>query len=91
MVSPCSFSKPLNLAHPGFPILFAFVFQVFGFLRKRVPEEMMQDVKRMSITLDGRGAVFDVPSDSLKEFLKLVNQNEVSLRASRTNASTAKR
>lgn len=36
--------------------------QVFGFLRKRIPsEETVNEVKRMTLTKDGKGAVFDVP------------------------------
>ena len=38
--------------------------QVFGFLRKHInEEETVNEVKRMTLTADGQGAVFDVPTN----------------------------
>lgn len=37
---------------------------VFGFLRRRIDnEETVNEVKRMTLTMDGKGAVFDVPTN----------------------------
>lgn len=41
--------------------------QVFGFLRKHIhEEETVNEVKRMTLTADGQGAVFDVPTKLAK-------------------------
>lgn len=41
----------------------------FNCLRRLIPEDVVEKVKGMTITVDGLGAVFDVPLDSLKTFL----------------------
>ncbi|KAL4859742.1 DEAD-box ATP-dependent RNA helicase 7 [Chlorella vulgaris] len=44
--------------------------QVFGFLRKHIhDEDTVEEVKRVTITADGMGAVFDVPTTLAAEFL----------------------
>ncbi|MCO5594073.1 hypothetical protein L7F22_048094 [Adiantum nelumboides] len=41
----------------------------FSSLKRLLPEDVVEKVKGMSLTMDGLGAVFDVPSDMLKTFL----------------------
>lgn len=41
----------------------------FSSLKRILPEDVVEKVKGMSLTTDGLGAVFDVPSDLLKTFL----------------------
>ena len=41
----------------------------FNCLKRFLPEDTVEKVNAMSITADGLGAVFDVPSDLLKTFL----------------------
>lgn len=41
----------------------------YNVLRRFVPEEKVESVKGMALTADGRGAVFDVPSEDLDLFL----------------------
>jgi len=43
---------------------------VFGFLRRRMDEAVVEEVKRMQLTADARGAVFDVPAAHAKAFLE---------------------
>ncbi|WIA11486.1 hypothetical protein OEZ85_011599 [Tetradesmus obliquus] len=43
---------------------------VFSFLRRRLPEPLVEEVRRMTLTKDGMGAVFDVPSQHVSEFIK---------------------
>eukprot|EP01023_Acetabularia_acetabulum_P043442 TRINITY_DN43398_c0_g1_i1.p3 TRINITY_DN43398_c0_g1~~TRINITY_DN43398_c0_g1_i1.p3 ORF type:complete len:104 (-),score=22.09 TRINITY_DN43398_c0_g1_i1:77-388(-) len=43
---------------------------VYNFFRKHLPEQTVESVKRMSLTEDNQGAVFDVPADSVDDFLK---------------------
>jgi ATP-dependent RNA helicase DDX21 len=43
---------------------------VFSFLRRRLPEPLVEEVRRMTLTKDGLGAVFDVPSQHVAEFIK---------------------
>jgi ATP-dependent RNA helicase DDX21 len=44
---------------------------VFGFLRRRMGDEnKVNEIKRMTLTEDGKGAVFDVPSHLKEEFLE---------------------
>lgn len=43
---------------------------VFGYLRRRVEEALVEQVKHMNITADEAGAVFDVPSALVKKFLE---------------------
>jgi ATP-dependent RNA helicase DDX21 len=40
----------------------------FNCLRKYLPEESVNEVRRMNLTVDGTGAVFDIPSRSVEEF-----------------------
>jgi len=42
---------------------------VFGFLRKRMDEDTVNEIKRMALTKDGMGAVFDVPAHLKQTFL----------------------
>ncbi|KAG9445119.1 hypothetical protein H6P81_016459 [Aristolochia fimbriata] len=42
----------------------------FSVLRKFIPEEKVEGLKGLSLTADGKGAVFDVPSEDLDLFLK---------------------
>lgn len=42
---------------------------VWNYLRKCLPEESLSDVRRMSLTADGQGAVFDVPTTLAKDFV----------------------
>eukprot|EP01026_Neomeris_dumetosa_P047663 TRINITY_DN409_c0_g1_i12.p1 TRINITY_DN409_c0_g1~~TRINITY_DN409_c0_g1_i12.p1 ORF type:complete len:525 (+),score=92.69 TRINITY_DN409_c0_g1_i12:58-1632(+) len=42
---------------------------VFSFLRKHIDEESVEELKRMSLTEDGQGAVFDVPAQKVDLFL----------------------
>ncbi|KAI5070432.1 hypothetical protein GOP47_0014775 [Adiantum capillus-veneris] len=41
----------------------------FSSLKRLLPEDVVEKVKGMSLTMDGLGAVFDVPSDLLNSFL----------------------
>ncbi|GAX76678.1 hypothetical protein CEUSTIGMA_g4124.t1 [Chlamydomonas eustigma] len=45
---------------------------VWGYLRKacRISEETLNLVNQMSLTADGKGAVFDVPCEHVEEFIK---------------------
>ena len=48
------FTSPTEIQRPGL---------VFSFLKKYMPsEDTVEEVKRMSLTADGKSAVFDVPS-----------------------------
>lgn len=40
----------------------------FNCLRKYLAEETVNEVRRMNLTVDGMGAVFDVPSRAVDEF-----------------------
>jgi ATP-dependent RNA helicase DDX21 len=40
----------------------------FNCLRKYLAEEFVNEVRRMNLTVDGKGAVFDVPSRSVEQF-----------------------
>ena len=54
------FESPTELDRPGY---------VFGFLRRRMNESVVDQVKGMRLTKDARGAVFDVPSALADDFL----------------------
>lgn len=41
----------------------------FNCLRKFLPETIINEVRRMNLTVDGKGAVFDVPSKNVDEFI----------------------
>ncbi|KAK9857176.1 hypothetical protein WJX84_009545 [Apatococcus fuscideae] len=43
---------------------------VFNHLRQCLPEDQVEAVRRMTLTLDGTGAVFDVPSETVEDYLK---------------------
>lgn len=43
---------------------------VWAYLKKRLPEETVSQLKRMTMLKDGTGAVFDVPTSLSEEFLK---------------------
>ncbi|KAH7446424.1 hypothetical protein KP509_01G054800 [Ceratopteris richardii] len=51
----------------------------FTTLKRHLPEDTVEKVKNMSITLDGLGAVFDVPSDLLKDFLSINDATELTM------------
>lgn len=44
--------------------------QAFGFLRTKLPQEVLDEARRMTITKDGYGAVFDVPSHLVTQFIE---------------------
>ena len=55
------FTNPAEIQRPGL---------VFSFLKKYMPSEAtVEEVKRMSLTADGKSAVFDVPT-KLAQVLK---------------------
>ena len=41
----------------------------FSCLRKYLPEEIVNEARRINLTVDGKGAVFDVPSRSVEQFI----------------------
>lgn len=41
----------------------------YGALRRFLPEEKVESIKGLSLTADGKGAVFDVASEDLDTFL----------------------
>lgn len=41
----------------------------FGVLRRFLPEDKVESVKGMTLTADGKGAVFDVATEDLDAFL----------------------
>ena len=51
------FKSPCEIQRPGF---------VFSTLKKHLPDATVEEVKRMSLTADNCGAVFDVPSKLVK-------------------------
>lgn len=56
------FVCPHEVDKPGF---------VFSFLRRNIPDEdTLNEVKRMTLTVDGKGAVFDVPHALKDQFMK---------------------
>lgn len=50
-----------DVAKPGY---------VYHWLKKKLPEEDVELIKRVQITADGKGAVFDVPADKAQSFLE---------------------
>ncbi|KAK9813646.1 hypothetical protein WJX73_001432 [Symbiochloris irregularis] len=54
------FDNGYEIQRPGF---------VFGFLKKSLAEDKVEEVKRMTLTQDGLRAVFDVPTKLVKEFM----------------------
>ena len=51
------FRNDSQIFKPGF---------VFNHLRQCVSEDQVEAVRRMTLTLDGTGAVFDVPSETVQ-------------------------
>eukprot|EP01025_Chloroclados_australasicus_P010569 TRINITY_DN1433_c0_g2_i1.p1 TRINITY_DN1433_c0_g2~~TRINITY_DN1433_c0_g2_i1.p1 ORF type:complete len:674 (+),score=97.19 TRINITY_DN1433_c0_g2_i1:44-2065(+) len=49
---------------------------VYNFLRKYLPEQLVEEVRRMTLTEDNWGAVFDVPVEKVDQFLQIPNQNQ---------------
>ena len=64
------FDNGSEIQRPGF---------VFGYLKRNMSEETVEEVKRMSLTKDGNRAVFDVPSKLVKVW-QLFAQPSVCLR-----------
>ncbi|KAK9823222.1 hypothetical protein WJX72_001159 [[Myrmecia] bisecta] len=54
------FTSDVEILRPGF---------VFGFLRKRLSDAIVEEVKRMTLTADGKQAVFDVLTKDAKEVI----------------------
>lgn len=62
------FTSPQVIEKPGY---------VFGFLRRRLPDEnTVEEVKRMTLTADGMGAVFDVPTNLKDVFITNCANND---------------
>ena len=55
-----SFQADWTMERPGY---------VFGFLRRRFEEATVNQVSRMRLTLDQKGAVFDLPAELADDFL----------------------
>ena len=53
-------SPTAEVQRPGF---------VFSSLRRWLPDATVEEVKRLTLTADGKGAVFDVPTHLVEEFL----------------------
>ena len=51
------FHAPSEIQRPGY---------VFSSLKRHLPDALVEEVKRMSLTADGRCAVFDVPAANVK-------------------------
>lgn len=51
---------------------------VFSFLKRELPEEMVEEVKRMCMTADGKSAIFDVPSQNVEVIILAYNPCRVS-------------
>jgi ATP-dependent RNA helicase DDX21 len=54
-------AAPWTVDKPGY---------VYAFLKRRVAEEKAEEARRMTLTKDGKGAIFDVPSALAAEILK---------------------
>ncbi|KAL7183924.1 hypothetical protein ACSBR2_026155 [Camellia fascicularis] len=54
----------LEAGRPIYTLSFA-----YGVLRRFLPEEKVEEVKGIALTADGKGAVFDVPTEDLDTFL----------------------
>ncbi|XP_052186081.1 DEAD-box ATP-dependent RNA helicase 7 [Diospyros lotus] len=54
----------LEAGRPIYTLSFA-----YGILRRFLPEEKVESVKGIALTVDGNGAVFDVPAEDLDMFL----------------------
>lgn len=66
------FINPFQVERPGF---------VFSFLRKNIVDEnKVNEIKRMTMTEDGMGAVFDVPTKLKDEFLAKCRGDESAAR-----------
>ena len=51
------FHSDAEISRPGY---------VFTHLKRHLPDEVVEEVKRLSLTADGRSAIFDVPSQHVK-------------------------
>ena len=51
------FHAPIEIQRPGY---------VFSSLKRHLPDALVEEAKRMSLTADGRCAVFDVPAANVK-------------------------
>lgn len=51
------FHAGTEIQRPGF---------VFSSLKRHLPDALVEEIKRMSLTADGRSAVFDVPTQHVK-------------------------
>lgn len=51
------FHAPAEIQRPGY---------VFSSLKRHLPDALVEEAKRMSLTADGRCAVFDVPAANVK-------------------------
>ena len=51
------FNGNVEMQKPGF---------VFGFLKRKLPENLVEELQGLTITKDGMSAVFDVPSEHVK-------------------------
>jgi GUCT (NUC152) domain len=56
----CLFAAAWAMERPGY---------VFGYLRRRLDESMVNQVARMRLTADSKGAVFDVPEGIADDLL----------------------
>ncbi len=56
-----------EVAKPGY---------VYHWLKKKLPEEDVELIKRVQITADGKGAVFDVPADKAQGFLDVCKEGD---------------
>jgi ATP-dependent RNA helicase DDX21 len=54
-------AAPWTVDKPGY---------VYAFLKRRIADEKAEEARRMTLTKDGKGAVFDVPSALAAEILK---------------------
>ena len=51
------FHSNVAIDRPGF---------VFNHLKRHLPDALVEEVKRMCLTADGKSAIFDVPSQNVK-------------------------
>ena len=58
------FHSDTEINRPGF---------VFSHLKRHLPDEVVEEVKRLSLTADGKSAIFDVPSQHVKVCLPFNN------------------
>ena len=51
------FTSPTEILRPSF---------VYVFLKRYIPEEQVEQIRRISLTADGSSALFDVPAQAAK-------------------------